>query len=99
MGMVQVLKTTWFELDLGGIILLGGAFALILIPLTLASKVKDGWGNGSVIAMLVIGFVLLVIFPLWESRKKVAPRPLIPLHLFNRTFCAGCGLGFFYFSR
>lgn len=99
MGIFQVLKTTWFELDLGGIILLGGAFALILIPLTLASKIKGGWGDGRIIAMLVIGFVLLVIFPLWESSKKVAPRPLIPLHLFNRTFCAGCGLGFFYFSK
>ncbi|CAG8960683.1 hypothetical protein HYFRA_00013451 [Hymenoscyphus fraxineus] len=97
MGVLKALKTVWFELDVGGIVLLGGAFSLILIPLTLASKTKGGWHDGGIIAMLVIGFVLLVIFPLWESWKRAAPRPLIPLHLFNRTFCAGCGLGFFYF--
>jgi MFS family permease len=100
MSFMQMVKNLWFELDIGGSILLSAAFALILIPLTIASKSYDGWGNGSVIAMIVLGVVCLSFFPFWESRKKLAPVPLIPLHLLkSRTFCAGCVVGFFYFSK
>ena len=99
LSVMQRLKTLWLELDMGGIILLSAAFALILIPLTIASKASDGWGSPSIITMLAIGIVSLIGFPLWESSKKVAPRPLIPLHLLkSRTFCAGCAVGFFYFG-
>ena len=95
----KTMKNLCFELDIGGIVFLSAGFTLILIPLTIASKALDGWKSASIIAMIVIGFVCLVIFPLWESTKKLAPWPLIPLHLLkSRTFCAGCGVGFFYFS-
>jgi hypothetical protein len=95
----EILKRSWFELDLGGILLLSGAFALILIPLTIASKPSDGCGSSDIIAMLVISIVCSVIFPIWESNRVLAPRPLIPLHLLkSKTFSAGCGVGFFYFS-
>ncbi|CZR66843.1 probable major facilitator protein MIRC (siderophore transporter) [Phialocephala subalpina] len=97
-GVVQILKSLWFELDIGGIILLSAAFSLILIPCTIASKAANGWQSGDIIAMLVIGFVCLFLYPLWESNKKLAPGSLTPLRLFkSRTFCAGCALGFFYF--
>jgi hypothetical protein len=43
LGVKEILKRTWFELDLGGILLLSGAFALLLIPLTIVSKSFDGW--------------------------------------------------------
>lgn len=100
LGIGQLLKNLWLELDIGGIVLLSAAFSLILIPCTIASKAAKGWHSGSIIAMLVIGFVCLIIFPFWESSKKLAPRPLTPLHLLkSRTFCAGCGIGFFYFSK
>ena len=98
-GPVQILKNLWFELDVGGIVFLSGAFALILIPLTIASKAKNGWGSGDIIAMLVLGVVCFIAFPFWESRKKLAPQPLVPLHLLkSRTFSVGCGVGFFYFG-
>jgi hypothetical protein len=49
--------------------------------------------------MLVIGIVCFLIFPLWESKGVLAPRPLIPLHLLKSgNFSAGCAVGFFYFS-
>jgi MFS family permease len=100
LGFVQVVKKLWSEIDIGGIVLLSAGFALILIPLTIAAKAADGWKSGSIIAMIVIGFVYLIIFPFWESSEGLAPRPLIPLHLLkSRTFCAGCGVGFFYFSK
>lgn len=94
-----MIKNVWFKLDTGGIILLSAAFALILIPLTVASKTNDGWTSRSIIVMLVIGFICLFVFPLWESSKKLSPHPLIPPDLLkSNTFCAGCGIGFFYFS-
>ena len=97
---VQALKNVWFELDIGGIVLLCAGFALVLIPLTIASKSPDGWKSGRIVIMIVTGFVCLIVFPFWESNKKLAPRPLIPMHLLkNRSFATGCGVGFFYFSR
>ncbi|KAK0128273.1 hypothetical protein ONS95_000249 [Cadophora gregata] len=94
----QVVKHLWFELDLGGILLLSAAFALILISLTIASRQSSGWASGKIIAMLVIGITCFVVFPFWENIKKLAPHPLIPMHLLrSRTFSAGCGVGFFYF--
>jgi hypothetical protein len=100
LGIDQFLTKLWSEIDIGGIVLLSAGFALILIPLTIAGKASDGWKSGSIIAMLVIGILCLVIFPFWESNTKLAPRPLIPLYLLqSRTFCAGCGVGFFYFSK
>ncbi len=95
-----VITKLWSEFDIGGILLPSAGFALILIPLTIAGKTSDGWRSGSIIAMLIIGFSCLVIFPFWESNTKLAERPLIPLYLLkSRTFCAGCGVGFFYFSK
>lgn len=88
------------ELDVVGILLLSAAFALILIPLTIASKQEGGYGNPSIVAMLVVGVVCFVAFPFWEASSSVCPHPLIPLSLLrSKTFCAGCGIGFFYFSE
>lgn len=79
--------------------MLSAAFSLILIPCTIALKAANGWQSGDIIAMLVIGFICLLVYPFWESNKKLAPRPSTPLRLFKfRTFCAGCGLGFCYFA-
>ncbi|RFU29706.1 hypothetical protein B7463_g6633, partial [Scytalidium lignicola] len=94
----QIVKNLWVDLDIGGILLLSAAFSLILIPLTIAAKAKDGWHAGYIIGMIVVGFICLIAFPCWDATKKLAPHPLIPLHLLkSRTFCAGCGVGFFYF--
>lgn len=93
-------KSLWFEIDIGGILILSAAIALILIPLTLSNTISGGWSNGKIIAMLTIGGVCVFLFPVWESSRKLAPYPLIPLSLLkSRTFCAGCGIGFFYFSK
>ena len=92
-------KHLWYELDIIGLLLLSAAFALILIPLTLAATAKSHWHNASIIAMIVIGCVCLVVFPFWESSRKLAPRPFLSLRLLtNRNVLAGCGIGFFYFA-
>lgn len=94
------LVTLWYELDFFGLLLLSAAFALILIPLTLAASAKGGWKNGSIVAMLVVGCVCLVAFPFWETNKKLAPTPLMTLRLLKeRTVICGGLLAFFYFSK
>lgn len=99
-GAMSILRNAWYQLDLFGLILLSAAVTLILVPLTLAANVKGGWHNGSIIAMITVGCVCLVVYPFWESSKRLAPRPLLSLKLLKqRTAVAGCALAFFYFSK
>ncbi|KFA80910.1 hypothetical protein S40288_07984 [Stachybotrys chartarum IBT 40288] len=69
---LTILRNLWWDLDIGGITLLSAGFALILIPCTIAATVTGGWQNGHLIAMVVIGAILLVIFPLWEISTRFA---------------------------
>ncbi|KAI6381594.1 hypothetical protein MCOR25_001070 [Pyricularia grisea] len=87
------------SVDLFGVLLLSAGFALLLIPLTIATRQTGGWSNGSIIAMLVMGPICLIAFGFWECASvRLNPHPLIPLYLFkSKTFCAGCGIAFFYF--
>lgn len=99
-GAFFVLKSLWYELDFFGLLLLAAAVSLILIPLTIASRQSDGWASGNIIAMLVIGIVCLLVFPLWERSKKLAPKAFFPRDLFQeRTVLAGISIAFFYFSE
>ncbi|KAJ5413983.1 hypothetical protein N7509_000610 [Penicillium cosmopolitanum] len=93
-----IMRRTWYDLDVGGLSLLSAAVTLILVPLTLAASAKNGWMNPSIIAMMVIGLVCLVIMPFYETSKKLAPKPLLSLHLLKqKTALAGCFLAFWYF--
>ncbi|CAG9955496.1 unnamed protein product [Clonostachys rosea f. rosea IK726] len=75
------------DIDIGGLIILGFAFSLILLPFTLAKSAKGGWGSPSIVAMLVVGFVLLIAFVLFEM--YLAPKPLMTKHIIkNQTFLA-----------
>ncbi|KAI1304323.1 siderophore iron transporter mirC [Xylaria venustula] len=97
-GPLATVVALWNQLDIGGIILLSASFALILIPLTLTKTTPGGWHSATIIVLIVVGGVLLIVFPFWEGSKKLAPHPLIALELLkSRTFCAGCLVGFFYF--
>ncbi|PNS15977.1 cell division control protein 42 [Sphaceloma murrayae] len=94
----QSLTNLWYELDFFGLILLSAAIALILIPLTLASRASGGWSNASIIAMIVIGIACLVVFPFWERSTKLAPHAFFPKDLFTKvTVLAGVAIAFFYF--
>lgn len=97
---LAVVKRTWYDLDVGGLTLLSAAVTLILVPLTLAANSKNGWGNTSVIVMMIVGVVCLFVLPFWEGSKRLAPKPLLSLHLLRqRTALAGCALAFWYFSK
>ena len=98
-GVFNVIRRTWYDLDMFGLILLSAAVTLILVPLTLAANAPNGWKNQSIITMIAVGIVCLIFLPFWETSKRFAPKPLLSLHLLKqRTALAGCALAFFYFS-
>lgn len=84
------------QLDLVGLVLLGFAVSLTLLPLTISQTVKGSWKNGSIIAMLVMGVVLLAVFGIWDlcfaSRPVIAPR-----FVRNRSVVCAALIGFFDF--
>ncbi|ORY72385.1 major facilitator superfamily domain-containing protein [Leucosporidium creatinivorum] len=86
---------TFMYVDGFGLILLGFAWSLILLPFTLSASAVGGWSNPSMIAMEVVGIVLLVFFTAYEFRS--APYPLMPRRIANRTFLLCCGADVFYF--
>ncbi|CAO2649791.1 Nn.00g010830.m01.CDS01 [Neocucurbitaria sp. VM-36] len=90
-GSKDYLKLAWrgvIDIDLVGLILLGIGFALVLLSFNLSKTAKGGWSNPSMIAMLVVGFIILITFACFEM--FVAPQPIMTRRIFrNRAFiCA-----------
>lgn len=84
------------QLDLVGLVLLGFAVSLTLLPLTISQTVNGQWKNGSIIAMLAMGVVLLAVFAVWDLRYATMP-VIAPRFVRNRSVvCAAC-IGFFDF--
>lgn len=84
---IKMLRQGLIDIDIIGLIILGLSFSLILLPFTLATRSPGGWANGGVIAMLVLGFVLLIAFVLFEV--YLAEKPLMTGRILkNRTFLA-----------
>ncbi len=83
----EKMRELFWLLDVIGIILLIAVFALILVPLTLAGGFAAKWKAAHILAPLIIGFLCLPLFVLWEMR---APHPIVPLHLLaDRSIWAG----------
>lgn len=77
-------------LDVIGVILMIAIFALILVPLTVAGGFSNQWKSAHVIAPLVVGFVCIPVFIVWELR---APHPLLPFALMkDRAIWAPMGI-------
>ena len=72
-----------------GILLILAGVALILLPFSLAAYQSKGWASGMIIAMLVIGGLCLVAFPIWE--KFFSKKCFIPYELLtDRTIIGAC---------
>ncbi|KAJ6134340.1 siderophore iron transporter mirB [Penicillium sp. IBT 18751x] len=77
------------EFDIVGVFLLCAGFVLFLLPFTLAASSAEAWRSAHIIAMLVVGFVLIVAFGFWE--KFGARHPFVPWHLLkDRTVIGAC---------
>ena len=91
---MKLLREGLVDIDIAGLIILGTAFSLILLPFTIAKDAVGGWSSPKIIAMLGVGFALLVGFVFFEV--FVAPKPLMTRRLLrNRTFLAAVTISTF----
>ncbi|GAA5894686.1 uncharacterized protein JCM6883_002178 [Sporobolomyces salmoneus] len=89
---VQVL----LEVDLIGLILLGFGWSLLLLPFSLYGGAKGGFQNQSLIAMIAVGAVCLLAYPVYEW--KFAKYPSMPKRiLYNRSFNTAVLINVVYF--
>ncbi|KAK2847629.1 ferrioxamine B transporter [Arthroderma sp. PD_2] len=77
-GAKKFVTAMFWQLDVVGVILLIGVFALILVPFTIAGGVETQWKTAKVIAPLVIGVLLIPAWLYWES---TCLHPMIPFRL------------------
>ncbi len=79
------------SIDYLGAAVLAGALTSIVLFTSLGGTTYD-WGSPEIVAMIVLGLVLLVLFPFVEAR---AAEPILPLELFrNPTFALTSAIGF-----
>lgn len=69
----------FWRVDIIGVLFIICVFGFILVPFTIAGGTHEKWTKASTIVPLVIGFVLIPFFVIWEA--KVARFPIIPLPL------------------
>ncbi len=78
------------SIDYTGAVLLVVAVSSLLLGLVLGGT--DGWTSPTILAYLIGGGVLSVVFVWWEGR---ATEPILPLRLFrNRIFSVSSSIGF-----
>ncbi|BGP47631.1 hypothetical protein JCM10450v2_003496 [Rhodotorula kratochvilovae] len=83
------------ELDTFGLILMGFGWSLLLLPFSLKTGAKGDWSNPSLIAMLAVGSLCLLTFPIYEW--KLAKYPSAPARILrNRTFVTAVIIDFVY---
>ncbi|GAB1214974.1 hypothetical protein ATERTT37_004156 [Aspergillus terreus] len=86
------LQQVWYyikEFDLFGVLVFSAGLTVFLLPFSIASDAPKGWGTGYIIAMIVVGCVMLVIFILHEV--FVAPVPMLNFSFISdRTVIGAC---------
>ena len=77
------------EIDLGGMVLFIAGFSCFLLPLTIAAQETNGWKTPWIIALIIIGAVLLIGLPYYES--YYSRHPIMPMfYLKNSTIILSC---------
>ncbi|EED13781.1 MFS siderophore iron transporter, putative [Talaromyces stipitatus ATCC 10500] len=86
------LQSIWYyivEFDVLGVILFSAGLTVFFLPFDLSSYAPDGWSSGYIIAMIVVGLVLLIIFAFYEW--LLAPKPMFNFSfLADRTVIGAC---------
>ncbi|CAO0789619.1 unnamed protein product [Mucor circinelloides] len=92
------LQSVWhfiIEFDIVGVLIFSAGLTVFLLPFSIADSAPNGWATGYIIAMIVVGFVMLVIFVSFEA--FVAPVPLFNYKLLSdRTIIGVCLLNATY---
>ncbi|KAI8716564.1 MFS domain-containing protein [Fusarium sp. LHS14.1] len=83
------------EFDVLGIFLFAAGLVIFLLPFNIAAMAPNGWASGYIIAMIIVGFILLVMFGLNEL--YLAPVPFLKFNfLTDRTLIGACLLDLTY---
>lgn len=78
-----------------GVFLFAAGLTVFLLPFTLARSAPNGWNTDYIIAMIVVGFVIIVVFALYEV--YLAPSPFLRGEfLFDRTVIGACLINMTY---
>ena len=89
---------TFKRLDIVGNLLTMGGIGMFSAALSFGSTAAQGWKTDYVLALLIVGFLLIVAFVFWES---VYSHPLMPMYIWkDRNFSLLMGivsLGFMAF--
>ncbi|RVX69046.1 hypothetical protein B0A52_06759 [Exophiala mesophila] len=92
--LLQSIKFYAIECDAFGLLLAVSGLALFLLPFSLfpyqGSTLSEQWSSALVLSMLIVGFVIIVAFVIWEW--KFAPVTFIPFHLLKDRTILGCAL-------
>lgn len=79
-------------IDLGGVILLSGGFAMLLLPMTLAATTPSRWNTPYIDVLIALGAVCLILLVPYE--KCLAKHPVVPIRYFkNWSIVFSCALG------
>ncbi|KAI7884201.1 MFS general substrate transporter [Lichtheimia hyalospora FSU 10163] len=93
-----ILQHIWhviIEFDLLGVFMFSAGLTVFLLPFNIADSAPNGWATAYIIAMIVVGFVMLIIFILYET--FIAPTPLFNFALLSdRTVIGACLLNATY---
>lgn len=72
-----------------GVVIFSAGLIVFLLPFEIASSAPNGWSTGYIIAMIVVGFVMLIIFILHEV--YLAPAPMLNFSFISdRTVIGAC---------
>ncbi|KAK4119470.1 MFS general substrate transporter [Parathielavia appendiculata] len=92
------LQSIWYytvEFDALGVFLFSAGLTVFLLPFSLAAEAPNGWASGYIIAMIIVGFVVLCAFVVYEWR--LAPTPMFTFGLLSdRTVIGACLLSATY---
>ena len=73
-------RETVKQFDIVGMLLTISGIAMFSAGLSLGSNAPQGWKTGYVIALIIVGFALIVAFVIWESKY---PYPLLPMSIWK----------------
>lgn len=86
------------EFDIIGVFILCAGLSLFLLPFNLQAFQPEGWKSPMIIGMIVAGFVLCILFALYE--KYLAPKTFMPYKLLtDRTVLGACILSAIIFIQ
>lgn len=72
-----------------GVFVFSIGLTIFLLPFSISTYAPNGWASGYIIAMIVLGFVMLGVFLVWEFR--FAPTPMFDFSLLtDRTVIGAC---------